>query len=235
MGVSIGHVHLLVTDPEVHKKIWVDILGGQVTKSVTLEMIRFPGVYVLLRKAPQIAGGMDGSTVPHFGFAVKDIAALKAKLDANKIPQTSNSPNQTMAQFPDGVVVEFTAVESLSTPIAMHHIHLGTPNQEKVRDWYVATFGARAGKRNNFQAAFFPGGEVDTRPADKLQTPTKGRALDHIGFEVKNLEAFCKKLESQGIKLEIPYASRPEIDLKLAFLVDPEGTRIELTEGLRGK
>jgi len=76
---------------------------------------------------------------------------------------------------------------------------------------------------------------VDTRPADKVQTPTKGRSLDHIGFEVKNLEAFCKKLEADGVKFETPYTVRPEIDLKLAFLVDPEGTRIELTEGLRGK
>ena len=52
---------------------------------------------------------------------------------------------------------------------------------------------------------------------------------------MKNLEAFCKKLEAQGVKFEVPYSVRPEIDLKLAFLVDPEGTRIELTEGLRGK
>jgi catechol 2,3-dioxygenase-like lactoylglutathione lyase family enzyme len=50
---------------------------------------------------------------------------------------------------------------------------------------------------------------------------------------VKNLEAFCKKLEADGVKLEIPYREMPQLGgLKLAFLVDPEGTRIELTEGL---
>ena len=52
-GVSIGHVHLKVNDPEAHKKLWVGLLGGQVTKSGTLEMIRFPGVYILLRKPPR--------------------------------------------------------------------------------------------------------------------------------------------------------------------------------------
>jgi catechol 2,3-dioxygenase-like lactoylglutathione lyase family enzyme len=59
--------------------------------------------------------------------------------------------------------------------------------------------------------------------------------MDHIGFEVKNLEAFCKKLEAQGVKFEIPYRDVPQLGLKIAFLVDPEGTRIELTEGLAGK
>jgi catechol 2,3-dioxygenase-like lactoylglutathione lyase family enzyme len=238
LGVSIGHVHLLVTDPDAQKKIWVDLLGGQPTKSGTLEMIRFPGVYVLLRKAPApLTGGMDGSTVAHFGFLAKDIAGLKAKLDGLKIQHASpnGNVNQTMAQFPDGVVVEFTGDPSIATPFAMHHIHLASPNQEKIRDWYASTFGAKPGTRGQFLAALLPGGEVDTRPADKVQAPTKGRSLDHIGFEVKNLEAFCKKLEAQGVKFEMPYAARPEIDLKLAFLVDPEGTRIELTEGLRGK
>src|SRR4051794_33158148 len=97
IGVAIGHVHLQVADPDAHKKIWVDLLGGQVTHSGTLEMIRFPGVYVLLRKAPEPPAGMDGSTVAHFGFAVKDIAALKAKLDANHIKHASpGNANQTM-------------------------------------------------------------------------------------------------------------------------------------------
>jgi len=62
--------------------------------------------------------------------------------------------------------------------------------------------------------------------------PTAGRALDHIGFEVKNLEAFCKKLGDSGIKFETPYRQMPQLKLSLAFLTDPWGTRIELTEGL---
>ena len=42
-------------------------------------------------------------------------------------------------------------------PVAMHHIHLATPDPEKQRGWYVKTFGARAGTRGNFLAAFIPG------------------------------------------------------------------------------
>jgi hypothetical protein len=62
--------------------------------------------------------------------------------------------------------------------------------------------------------------------------PTRGRVLDHIGFEVNNLEAFCKKLESEGIKLDRPYTVVPAFNLAIAFLSDPWGTYIELNEGL---
>jgi predicted enzyme related to lactoylglutathione lyase len=62
--------------------------------------------------------------------------------------------------------------------------------------------------------------------------PTKGRTIDHIGFEVKNLDAFAKQLEAKGIKLDVPVRDIPSIGLKIAFLTDPSGTYIELTEGL---
>jgi extradiol dioxygenase family protein len=64
------------------------------------------------------------------------------------------------------------------------------------------------------------------------QGATKGRALDHIGFEVQNLEAFTKQLEEMGIPFDLPYTAIPTLDLGIAFLTDPWGTYIELTEGL---
>jgi catechol 2,3-dioxygenase-like lactoylglutathione lyase family enzyme len=237
-GVSMGHLHLMVNDPEEHKKLWVGLLSGEVTKAGALEMIRFPGIYLVIGKARTApTEGTDGSTVAHIGFLVKDLAAVKAKLDAQKIEcaAVNNSTTQCMAKFPEKVTVELTEEKTISTPTAMHHIHLASPKQEEIRAWYVKTFGATAGVRNNFLAARIPGGEVNTRAAEQAQAPTRGRSLDHIGFEVKNLEAFCKKLEAEGVKFEVPYRDVPQLGLKIAFLTDPEGTRIELTEGLAGK
>ena len=65
-----------------------------------------------------------------------------------------------------------------------------------------------------------------------LTVGTTGRAIDHIGFEVKNLEAFTKKLEAQGIKLDRPYTKVPQLGIAIAFMKDPWGTNIEMTEGL---
>ena len=53
---------------------------------------------------------------------------------------------------------------------------------------------------------------------------TEGRALDHIGFDVKNLEAFTKKLEAQGIKLTSPYRKVEALGISIAFITDPWGT-----------
>ena len=213
-GVSLGHIHLMVGDPEAQKKVWVEALGAVPTKTGTLDLLRLPGIYMIVGKARTAPEeGDDGSTVNHFGFLVKDLPAVKAKLDALKIESSSVNGNakQIMAKFPEKVTVELTEDTAISTPVTMHHIHLATPDPEKQRDWYVKMFGGRPGTRGQFLAAFVPGGEVDTRKADKAQAPTKGRSLDHIGFEVKNLEAFCKKLEADGMKLEVAYREMPQL------------------------
>ena len=58
------------------------------------------------------------------------------------------------------------------------------------------------------------------------------RGLEIEGFEVENLEAFCRKLEGMGITLDRPYRRIDELDIAVAFFTDPWGTYIELTEGL---
>jgi extradiol dioxygenase family protein len=66
--------------------------------------------------------------------------------------------------------------------------------------------------------------------ADMAQAPTKGRVLDHIGFDVKDLPAFIKKLEANGVKLDRPYTKNEQTGAALAFITDPWGTYIELNE-----
>ena len=63
--------------------------------------------------------------------------------------------------------------------------------------------------------------------------PTKGRALDHIGFEIKNLQAYCKKLEANGVKFEEPYSKSRHAGFASAKFTDPWGVSVELTEGLK--
>ena len=78
-----------------------------------------------------------------------------------------------------------------------------------------------------------PGINFNFSASPRPLPPIKGRMLDHIGFEIKNLEAFCKKLEAGGIKFDVPYSQLPS-GLATAFITDLWGTYIELTEGLNG-
>jgi len=86
-------------------------------------------------------------------------------------------------------------------------------------------------RRAEIEGAEVPGVRLNFSKSPTPTVPTKGRVLDHIGFEVKGLEAFCKKLEASGIKLDSPYNKLPSGNYN-AFITDPWGTYIELTEGL---
>src|SRR5205085_10381905 len=95
--------------------------------------------------------------------------------------------------------------------------------------------GAAPGRRyrsldESYAAADLPGMNSNVAPHEKVG-PLKGRRLDHIGFEVRNLEAFCRKLEASGVKLDRPYMKNAN-GLATAFFTDRWGVYVELTEGL---
>jgi hypothetical protein len=80
--------------------------------------------------------------------------------------------------------------------------------------------------------AQLPGVTLSFSPSQTPTAGTAGRALDHIGFEIKGLEAFTKKLEAGGVPLTVTYRTIPALNIAIAFIQDPWGTNIELTEGL---
>jgi catechol 2,3-dioxygenase-like lactoylglutathione lyase family enzyme len=229
IGVTMGHVHLLVPDPEAHKKLWVDLLGAQIEHAGPLELIKIPGIVILINKTqPGAAPGEP--TADHFALTVRDLAAVKQKLASANIQFPEG---KAIAAFPDGVRVEFIEDKSLQVPVAFNHFHLFTGDVETIRNWYVKTFGGA-----DFAAsANFPGGKMlFTAQSTPARVPSKGHPLDHISFDVKNLQEFCKRLESQGTKLDMQIIdASATIGLKVTFVTDPIGTRIELTEGLAGK
>lgn len=126
---------------------------------------------------------------------------------------------------PDDVKIEIREDASLGTPIASDRIAFAETAPPEVRAWYGKVFGAK-------ETGQLPGVTLKFSKTEEARARTKGRSLDHIGFEVKNLEQFCKRLETEGIKLDQPYRKLPNSTLALSFLTDPWGTYIELTEGL---
>lgn len=226
----MGHLHLNVRDPAAHRAFWIT-LGGKPVKFGSMEVILFPDVLVLFQKA-EPTGGTDGSVVGHVGFRVKDLHASLDKWRAAGLKILPGaSPHQAYVIAPDEIKVEITEDASMEVPIANHHIHFYTASVDETKAWYVKMFGAKPGKRGPFEAADLPGVNLTFSQATGPVAGTKGRALDHIGFEVKDLEAFCKKLEAAGVKFDVPYRKIPSLDLAIAFLTDPWGTYIELTEG----
>ena len=246
--VVYGHHHLNVTSIDEHKKFWVDTLGGEVITVGPLEVVRFPNVLVFLREqAP--GGGTKGTTVNHIGFAVPSTRAIVDTVRAAGYPIVTRAELPAALQVedglayiadqdtyiaytmaPDDVKVEFVQ-SATADPMALHHIHFAGPVDE-MKAWYVETFDAASGKRGSFEAADLPGVNLTYSPSDEAPRGTAGRSLDHIGFEVQDLQAFCQKLEAAGVTFDRPYTELPALGLSIAFFTDPFGTYIELTEGL---
>ena len=88
------------------------------------------------------------------------------------------------------------------------------------------------GQRWHYEAVDLPGGNFNFAESPKPTAPTKGRRPDHIGLEVRNLAAFRKNLGAGGTHFDESCTLR-DSGMAAAFLTDPWGTRIELTEGLR--
>jgi catechol 2,3-dioxygenase-like lactoylglutathione lyase family enzyme len=230
-GVVMGHLHLAVKDLDAQRKFW-GALGGTALQNGALALIQLPGTFVMLRQAAP-TGGTVGSTINHVGFLVKDIAPWIAKWQAAGLTMEPQArPTQVYLIGPDDVRVEILEDKTIDVPLKMHHLHFYVTSPLETQAWYAKTFGAAPGKRGQFDAADLPGVNLTFAKADMPTVATKGRSLDHIGFEVKNLEAFCKKLEADGITLDRPFTRLPNSTTAIAFLTDPWGTYIELTENL---
>jgi len=249
-----GHHHLNVTDVDEHLRFWVDTLGGKTGSFGNgATIVLFPNALIFMRDQDP-SGGTIGSTVNHVGFSVQNLRQTVDRLvergyemvTAAQVPPgvevvddiglVSGGPVSGIAYVigPDDIKVEVLEMRDQRAPIVSHHIHFFGNQTEQMRDWYVDVFGAtsRPGQNAGFIGADLPGLGLNFTATPTPTAGTAGRVLDHIGFEIDDLPAFIAKLEAKGITLDVPYREIPAAGLAIAFLTDPWGTYIELTEGL---
>ncbi len=235
-GLTYGHVHLNVSDIELHKQLWVEHFGGVVTQKGPLVAVRLPNFLVAL-SSREPTGPSQGTVMDHFGFKVRNMAKFLAKWRAagrtvdSEFTGTEGLPNAYVT-MPDGARVELQEDQGLSVEVAGYHIHFFTPEFEELLDWYVDVFGLEIRPRGGIPTTTnAPGMNMSFGNARGEAAPTRGRAIDHIGFELDDLEAFCEQLKAKGIEFDVEYREIDSIALKIAFITDPAGTYIELTEG----
>ena len=147
------------------------------------------------------------------------------------LPGNNGRLDQAYVITPDGLKVEILEDKTQSVPIRHEHVHFFLPESElaKSQAWYAKIFGAKPGTRNGAMVADLPGVQLRFAKTATPAVTTKGRILDHIGFDVVDLQGFIKKLEAEGVKLDRPYVKNPN-GVALAFITDPWGTYIELNE-----
>jgi catechol 2,3-dioxygenase-like lactoylglutathione lyase family enzyme len=248
--VAYGHHHLNVTSIPASLKFFGDTLGGTPVVIAGRQIVKFPNVHVMLREQKPTAGS-KGSSVDHLGFSVPNLRAAVDKIKANgfRMVTKEEAPSPwvvtddigrqegrdiaiAFAMGPDDVKVEIVEVKAQQAPVSLHHVHFAGPDNKAMQEWYVKVFGAKPGNPGGtFQSAVLPGVSLNFNQAAAGVAGTQGRVVDHVGFEIEGLPAFLKKVESMGIK-PVNVRDVPDLGVSIAFITDPWGTYIELTEGL---
>ena len=256
-GVAMGHLHYQVKDVEAHKRFWMALGGQPITlkdSGATLVGIKMPGVLLLFTEGKP-TGGSDGSVVNHVAFRVPSFAGVEAAgLSVQRLQQF---PGVGSVMTPDGERIElfedaatnlaFTPdagpLDALAQrhsrpvppPVAFHHIHLYVPAGAvaEAKAWYARVFGGTPGKRSTYDAVDLPGVNINISAAPKPVAGTAGRALDRIGFEVDDLRSFEARVKAMSLTLSDSPVTLERAGYGSRTLVDPWGTVIELTQGLR--
>ena len=251
-GVAMGHLHYVVRDVEANTAFWV-ALGGEAKRVGETVVVTFPDVLVLLDEG-ESSGGTEGSILNHMAFRVQslaDVAAAGFEFEdrGSGVTNIFTPEDERIELFDDtSQNLTFTRDDGAADPVAerhnepldgtvrAHHLHLYLIDDavEEAQAWYAAMFGGAPGIRWRYDAIDVPGINFNfSYNPDAGGAPTKGRMLDHIGLEVEDLERFCRDLETRGVTFDVPYR-RGESGIGYAFLTDPWGVTIALTEGLRG-
>jgi catechol 2,3-dioxygenase-like lactoylglutathione lyase family enzyme len=236
-GLAFGHVHLNVSDIEYHKRLWVEHFGGTVIEKGPLTAIKLPNLFLILTQtAPTM--GSQATVMDHLGFKVRNIDTFferwqVAGFEVDEIFTGAEKQTNAYITLPDGLYVELQEDQALAQEISGYHLHLYSPDHHSLLTWYTDLFELEIKPRGIITTTTnVPGLNLSFAKTEIKRNPTKGSSIDHIGFEVADLEDFIEKLEAKGIVLDSPYRDIPAIKLKVAFFTDPAGTLIELTEGL---
>jgi hypothetical protein len=264
-GVSAGHEHLTTSNQDAYNAFFTAIGGIQqpLAPGGNTQIIKFPGVFLMAVNAgargrggrgapadtatpaappapPAPPPSSVGSSIDYLGFRVKDLKATLAKLAALKIqPMPGATAKQAFVMSPDNLKVSLKEDTSLTSAAATDEVLEKVTSVKDAAEWWSKWFGAKIVKDGNDTVAQIPGMNIRFLETKEAVAPTQGRALDHLGMEVRNLEAFMAKLAAGGSAVNVTSGYRginptqiPPLT-GIGFVVDPWGTRIELNEGFK--
>ena len=235
-GITFGHVHLNISDIEQQKQIWVEHFNGSIIEREAHTVVKLPNMMVALTERAPTAGSTE-TTMHHFGFNVRHMDKFLDKwraagLEVGSMFLGAEGQLNAYVTLPDGVEVEMQEDQGLQEEITGYHVHWFLDNPEEIMQWYVDMFDLEVRPRGRINTTTnMPGMNFSFGANSSGRQSTLGTAIDHIGFEINNLEEFCRQLEAKGIVFDIPYHEVPAIGLSSAYFTDPSGVYVELTEG----
>lgn len=227
----MGHVHIMLPDISAARRAFLTLGGAYARDIGPFEIIPFPGAYILLSKA-EAFGGTAASVVSSVSFHVRSLPViLNTCLTAGLKVAKFASQSECWICMPGDVLVEIVELPSLCRPIQFYAINFSSDAKDAMAAWYGRFLGGEfiQGSSGTITVKI-PGADLRLTKKDSPGLQTKGRCLDHIGFEVDDLSRLYTRYAGTGIEFESPPRVAPNGITRVAFCNDPWGTRIELTE-----
>ena len=204
------------------------------------------GVELIFMVQPTM-GSTQGTGVNHIGFSYPDLTAKMAELEGVGV----RGSGVRLQRFPDGSTLRDvpglfklgfifdpwgTRIEMVEDPdyLGFHHIHLSATDPAATLAWYRDIFGGEPARlKGQLDGLLF--GDVWVLVSEHGEGPpatTRGRALDHIGFVVPDLDAAAADMRRKGVAFEeapaVPEGGRTSA--KRAFIVGPDNVRLAVVE-----
>ncbi|HAY45443.1 MAG TPA: hypothetical protein DCY55_04075 [Gammaproteobacteria bacterium] len=232
-----SHVHMRVPDTEKAAEWHEELLGGEIRPGGPGPFIHHHNGWVgTMSNDGEIAPPSDESVIDHFGIAVTDVhatveraRAMGAEIKTEPYPGIT-APIVAFIVDPWGVQVEI-----MNDPeyLGINHIHIFASDADSVKDWFIEVFGGELvverGK-GKFHTILYGGNTwvQVTQSPDGQRSPSRNRAIDHMGFTVDSLDEFRPILIASGYEPYLERANPPGSDLM--FFEGPEGIHFEIQE-----
>ena len=240
------HVHITASAPAEAVKWYTEHLECQPLADRD-DAANCSGVELVFVVQPTM-GGTQGTGVNHIGFSYADLTAKMTELEAVGV----RGSGVRLQRFPDGSTVRDipglfkiafifdpwgTRIELVedSEYLGFHHVHLSATDPEATLAWYRDVMGGEpASLRGSRDGLLF--GDVwflvSEHPEGAPPATTAGRAIDHVGFVVDDLDEAASAFRQHGVSfLEEPAVpENARTSAKRAFIAAPDNVLIAMVE-----
>ena len=230
--LTFDQVHLGVPDPVAGARWYADTLGA--SQGEHIDRVWFGAVRVIFLKNDAPAPS-EGAAIDHFALSYADVTAVAQTLAHAGVRVTtpvSMAPGlgkYAYIEDPWG-----TRIQLVEDPGALgfHHVHLRVPDPDRARAWYLERFGGtRARHKGTLDGLQY--GPVWVFLDAWAAPPSRGHAIDHVGWRMPDLLARAAELKGKGVTFTVephPGPKAPHAPVLMSFTEDPWGVKIELLQ-----
>jgi lactoylglutathione lyase len=231
--LTFDQVHLGVPDPEAAARWYVEHLGAAPGDHVDRIWFGTTRIIFLQNATPAPS---HGAAIDHFALSCGDVQARVRALEGSGMRVTtpvSDMPGLGRYAFiedPWGARIQLVEENGA---LAFHHVHLKVPDPDATRAWYLDRFGGTAAKLKG-ELDGIKYGDVWLFLEQGPSVPSRGHAIDHVGWRMPDLLTKATELKAKG---GLTFTTEPKpgppgafSPLLMSFAEDPWGVKIELLQ-----